>query len=71
MKKFICGVVYHYTYRCLENLLGGSPLAAYGRNDCAFLLQLGKSLIYFLAVNACDFRNLSSVDGSTELTHSL
>ena len=55
----------------IRELLGRCPLAADGRHDSALLLQLGKSLINFLAVNACDFRNLASVHGCTVLTHSL
>ena len=54
-----------------SQLFGRFPLAAYGRHDGTLLLQFGKSLIDLLAVNACDFRNLASVDGCTELTHGL
>ena len=33
-------------------LLGGSPLATDRRDDCPFLLEFGKSLVNFLAINA-------------------
>ena len=48
-------------------LLCGLPLAADGRHNRTFLLQLGKSLVNLFAVDTCDFRNLASVHGSTEL----
>ena len=54
-----------------EMLLGWLPLAADGRHDGTLLLQFSESLIDFLTVDTCDFCNLASVDGCTELAHGL
>ena len=56
---------------CQKSLLSGSPLATYRRNNGAFLLQLGKSLIYFLAVGSQSLGHFTSRNGFARLAHGL
>ena len=66
-KKFRCPC--HRDGASVGLLLGGLPLAADRRDDGAFLLEFGESLVHILAVQAGDLCNLAGVHGCAEFAH--